>query len=331
MDFCKDNMRKIQHKVRESIRYTKLLNLEKRRPRQYRGIAGAVRRPMVAAALRNFSTEEGLQAARQVLVGAVWTKARAYARKKLVESPICDYCKEETEDEEHIFWRCKAWDLARHPWINLVAKAAAKVSHLRGKPIMEWPPCITQACIPPAWMEKANNAMAQGEEEKNLIEILLLQYVGILMMRKHHEIKQTWMQPNKSEVHLYPFYQLFGPLPCRLVPKATFRTLTPSQWKWSERFRLNLISWLNELQWIDAPGQVTFLELVMDFEAFSRKPIPPAPEARYEKTGTLPLAERGRVLRMSIAALQPLMMEGEAVPAKAVKKCRSLVPLGGPQ
>ena len=149
-------------------------------------------------------------------------------------------------------------------------------------------------------------------------------------MRKQHEIRQTWMQASKNEAYAYPFHQLVGPLPRRLPPTTTFREPTVSQWKWPDRFRSNPISWLTELQWIDAPGQVTSLELALDFEAFSRRPIPPAPEAKHERTGVLPLPERGRVLRMALATLQGLATTGEVVPAKAVKKCKSLVPLGGP-
>ena len=195
---------------------------------------------------------------------------------------------------------------------------------------MEWPPCITQTCIPPAWLETEVVGQARGDGEKTLIELLLLQYVGVLMMRRQHEIRQTWMQASRNESRTYPFEQLVGPLPRKLLATTTFREPTLSQWKWPTRFRLNLIGWLDELQWIDAPGQVTFLELAMDFEAFSRRPIPPAPEAKYARAGVLPLAERGRVLRMALAALQALTITGDVVPAKAVKKCKSLVPLGGP-
>ena len=79
----------------------------------------------MADALRHFTTEEELRAARQRLVGAVWTKARAHSWKKLVDSPICDYCAEGIKDEQHVFWRCKAWDQARSPWTTLVMTAAA--------------------------------------------------------------------------------------------------------------------------------------------------------------------------------------------------------------
>ena len=53
---------------------------------------------------------------------------------------------------------------------------------------MEWPPCITQACIPPVWLGTEALGRPREEEEKTLIELLLLQYVGALMMRKQNEI-----------------------------------------------------------------------------------------------------------------------------------------------
>ena len=53
---------------------------------------------------------------------------------------------------------------------------------------MEWPPCITQACIPPVWLGTEALGRPREEEEKTLIELPLLQYVGALMMRKQNEI-----------------------------------------------------------------------------------------------------------------------------------------------
>ena len=94
---------------------------------------------------------------------------------------------------------------------------------------MEWPPCITQACIPPVWLGTEVMGRVREEGEKTLIELLLLQYVGVLMMRKQHEIRQTWMQASKNESHMYPFNQLVGPLPRKLPPTTTFREPTVSQ------------------------------------------------------------------------------------------------------
>ena len=74
--FCNDHMGSIQHEVRDSLRYSTLICHEKRRPRQYGGMEGLVQRKMSADALQHFTTEEELRAARQILVGAVWTKAQ---------------------------------------------------------------------------------------------------------------------------------------------------------------------------------------------------------------------------------------------------------------
>ena len=61
--FCHDTLGSINHKIRESIRHSNLILLEKRRPRQYAGIQGAVQRDIVAKAMANFTSEEELQLA----------------------------------------------------------------------------------------------------------------------------------------------------------------------------------------------------------------------------------------------------------------------------
>ena len=54
--------------------YPNLICLEKRRPRQYGGMEGIVEIKKVADALQHFTMEEELRAARQILVGAVWSQ-----------------------------------------------------------------------------------------------------------------------------------------------------------------------------------------------------------------------------------------------------------------
>ena len=65
----------------------------------------------MAKAMANVTSEEELQLARQVLVGAIWTEARAYARKKLVESLVCDYCQQENKRRR---MKCMYFGDARH-------------------------------------------------------------------------------------------------------------------------------------------------------------------------------------------------------------------------
>ena len=47
------------------------------------------------------------------------------------------------------------------------------------------------------------------------------------------------------------------------------------QWKWELGFKEDLVHWLRELQWAaESRGQVTFVELALDFEAHAGRALP---------------------------------------------------------
>ena len=64
-----------------------------------------------------------------------------------------------------------------------------------------------------------------------------------------------------------------------------------------------------ELQWLprddslpEAHRQVSFLELALDFESYTGRPLPPTPQTRF-KGGEMSLQENGRVLRLAVSLL----------------------------
>ena len=90
----------------------------------------------------------------------------------------------------------------------------------------------------------------------------------------------------------------------------------------------NLLRLRRALQWYDAPGTVTFLELALDFEEFAGCMLPAAPQAKW--TGhTLSLHERARVLRLALATLQKLVKTRVWYPVANMTKCAALITLGG--
>ena len=128
----------------------------------------------------------------------------------------------------------------------------------------------------------------------------------------------------------YPFWQFIGPLPRpEHREKLRIRQPTAQEWRWDSDFRDDLVRWVNELVWIPGKGQVSFMELAMDFECFAARTLPASPQAVYRATA-LPLPERARVLKLALATLQKLSVAGAVLPGGVLTKCSSLVPLGAP-
>ena len=50
-------------------------------------------------------------------------------------------------------------------------------------------------------------------------------------------------------------------------------------WTWEMSSKEDLVRWLGPLQWT-AQGQVTFVELALDFEAASQQTLPAAPASK---------------------------------------------------
>ena len=74
-------------------------------------------------------------------------------------------------------------------------------------------------------------------------------------------------------------------------------------------------------------GQVSFMELVLDFESHAGRPLPPTPQSRF--TGSeLSLQEKGRVLRLAVTLLGRATGRESILPAAITTRCRALVPLG---
>ena len=101
------------------------------------------------------------------------------------------------------------------------------------------------------------------------------------------------------------------------------------EWRCDSDFRDDLIRWVNALVWIPVKGQVSFMELAMDFECFAAHTLPASPQAVYRATA-LPLPERARVLKLALATLQRLSTAGAVLPGGVLTKWSSLVPLGAP-
>ena len=114
-----DDRGEVCHRVRES----QLQALERRRPRTYGGLGGAVQRDAVRHALTVACNELELVLLRSQLAGATWTAARAH-KHRIRTDPRCPHCGAPTETDEHMLWACPSWEPARAAWRPLVEAAA---------------------------------------------------------------------------------------------------------------------------------------------------------------------------------------------------------------
>ena len=86
-----DDWGEVCHRVRESQRFSALQALERRRPRTYGGLGGAVQRDAVRHALTVACNELELVLLRSQLAGATWTAARAHEHR-IRTDPRCPHC-----------------------------------------------------------------------------------------------------------------------------------------------------------------------------------------------------------------------------------------------
>ena len=109
---------------------------------------------------------------------------------------------------------------------------------------------------------------------------------------------------------------------------------SPRDWKLGPDFLPAMLRWLSELQWLprddslpEAHRQVSFLELALDFESYTGRPLPPTPQTRFAG-GEMSLQEKGRVLRLAVSLLGKAAGRKSILPVGFTNRCRSLVPLG---
>ena len=72
---------------------------------------------------------------RELLCGCIWTQKRQFDCQS-AESPMCLFCGEEPEDEEHMLWRCPRWERLR-------LEKQAPIDRDRST----WPPCTSRCGV----------------------------------------------------------------------------------------------------------------------------------------------------------------------------------------
>ena len=195
-----------------------------------------------------------------------------------------------------------------------------------------WPRCLSASALVPRILE--------SEPTKDVMAFMTplhLMAADILLARKVRDQETALGEGlfrrkiTSTTTKVYPYMQLFGPLPPLGITDFDIAPVCPTSWPWDTDFRDALAGWLRGLTRHDnkEDGTVTFMELALDFEAFAGRGIPPSPQAIFRGV-TLPLQERARVLRMALNELRPQVTRGHLHPGTVINRANSLVPLGGP-
>ena len=324
------------HRVRESQRFSALQALERRRPRTYGGLGGAVQRDAVRHALTVACNELELVLLRSQLAGATWTAARAHEHH-IRTDPRCPHCGAPAETDEHMPWACPSWEPARAAWRPLVEAAARPLPTLAVP--SAWPACLRSAGLLPLALVPDNDALQLA---KDLLYRLYGMFLAVLAARKtaldaaqqRGDHRSTVFGPARGRAPdaraAYPWHQLgAGPLPRPPArPPLDAPEGLPPHWPWEATFLHALLRWAGALLWLPRQGQVTYVELALDFEEHAGRALPAAPGHKLAGR-VLPLRERAHVLKLAPDRTQQFLRAGELLGGQLRPLCNALVPLGG--
>ena len=150
----------------------------------------------------------------------------------------------------------------------------------------EWPPCLRLCCLPPVHLFKG----ATAEATRRFVGMLLQLFCR--RMGRERLLECLFDKPGGTP-GAFPYAELLRPKP-RPRPEDRFvmGDVPSSEWRWEPAFREALLSWLRELQWEPGMGQVTFVELALDFEAHSGRAMPASPGGSCRRWFCLCMRER---------------------------------------
>jgi len=169
-------MSKLMHRVRDPLRGQQLRKLYQHRPRQCDGMR--VLKDVLNKQLHKYPDGVEHTLLLGAIAGATWTADRAHLQG-LRTVPQCQYregC--ENVDEDHLSWRCSAWEVVREPLAMQLVQLAKGMPWLREDP-KDWPPCQRLCCLPPVHMF----ADVKEEVVHQFVEQQLAMFYRVLRMR----------------------------------------------------------------------------------------------------------------------------------------------------
>ena len=119
-------------------------------------------------------------------------------------------------------------------------------------------------------------------------------------------------------------YRLYGMFLAVLAARKT--ALDAAQQR--AMFLYALLRWAGALLWLPGQGQVTYVELALDFEEHAGRALPAAPGHKLAGR-VLPLGQRAHVLKLALDKTQQFLRAGELLGGQLRPLCNTLVPFGG--
>ena len=324
------------HRVRESQRFSALQALERRRPRTYRGLGGAVQRDAVRHALTVAYNEPELVLLGSQLAGATWTAARAHEHH-ICTDPCCPHFGAPAKTDEHMLWACHSLKPARAAW-RLLVEAAARPLLTLAVP-SAWPACLPSAGLLLLALMPDNDALQLA---KDLPYRLYGMFLVVPAARKTalDAAQQRGDPVRPSSVHrgagrlahAQPIHGTnLGWAHCPgLRPEPLFDAPEglPPHWPWEATFLHALLWSAGALLWLPGQGQVKYVELALDFEEHAARALPAAPGHKLAGR-VLPPRERAHVLKLALDRTQQFLRAAELLGGQLRPLCNALVPLGG--
>ena len=139
LHFVWEHLRQVQHRVRDTLRYHSLRQLEARRPVTFGGLGDGADGLVCRVELRVASTELKKSLPRGLVAGALLTAVRVSGHSTRTNS-ACPHCGAAHEHEVHVLWDCPEWEQARGTWHPRLSDAAAAIPQLG--PPDQWPACL---------------------------------------------------------------------------------------------------------------------------------------------------------------------------------------------
>ena len=202
-----------------------------------------------------------------------------------------------------------------------------------------WPACLRSAGLLPLALVPDNDAVQLA---KDLLYRLYRMFLAVLAARKtafdaaqqRGDQRSTVFGPARGrapDAHTaYPWHH-FGagprPMPPARPPLDAPDGL-PSHWPWEATFPHAFLRWAGALLWLPDQGQVTYVELALEFEEHAGRAPPAAPG--HKLAGRVPpLRERAHVLKLALDKTQQFSRASELLGGQLRPLCNALVPFGG--
>ena len=318
------------HILRDVFRAPRWAALAEERP-SYNGVALGVD-TIATNKLRLTTPDRPLAKAVTSIIAGAFHRAGRWTTTKPIEATDlqndADADDEDTQSEESdmpdgkcLHCTSDVNDGGYHLWFECTAFASTRdkpqFAKIMNADRTHWPPCLTNWGVVPTGVDV----------DAQLLHVMM----GSILLERA-ALGRTIRTVNSSRTHRHAWRSTTtaGSAP----PSFDFASIPDSHVKWpySGPHLIALKTWLGQLHWSnDAHGEISIVELALDFEVHSGLLIQPA--GTPTTTTELTVLQRGQTMSRMLSTLTLICTHlelGDPLPATRVKKSNSLRSLGAP-